>query len=283
MASNLRVDSIVPATGANVSIGTATGGVTIPGDLGIAGVLTYEDVTNVDSVGLITARTGIKVGPSAGVAATIFSDGSINTSGIVTAVSFTGSGANLTNLPAGNLSGTLPAISGANLTGIVSIPTGMIAPFAMSTPPTGWLECNGATISRSTYAALFAAISTTYGAGDGSSTFLLPDLRATFIRGFDNSRGVDSGRAFGSFQDQGLPAMKGDIADAHGFSRTQTNAVSGFTNVFEGVGTSSWRTSIHSSSGNYAEVRFDSTRIIPDASAGGLRPKNLALMYMIKI
>ena len=59
MASNLRVDSIVPATGAKVSIGTATGGVTIPGDLGIAGVLTYEDVTNVDSVGVITARSGI--------------------------------------------------------------------------------------------------------------------------------------------------------------------------------------------------------------------------------
>ena len=55
MASNLRVDSIVPATGTNVSIGTATGGVSIPG------VLTYEDVTNVDSVGVITARSGINI------------------------------------------------------------------------------------------------------------------------------------------------------------------------------------------------------------------------------
>ena len=257
MASNLRVDSIVPATGSSVSIGTATGGVNIPG------VLTYEDVTNVDSVGVVTARAGIKIGPSAGVAATIFADGSINTSGIITATTFHG--------------------SGANLTGVVSIPTGMIAPFAMSSPPTGWLECNGATISRSTYATLFAAIGTTYGAGDGSSTFVLPDLRATFIRGFDNSRGIDTGRTFGSFQDQGIPAMKGDIHDAHGFSRTQTNAVSGFTNVFEGIGSSSWRTSIESSSGQYAEVRFDSTRIVPDAPHGGVRPRNLALMYMIKI
>ena len=55
MASNLRVDSIVPATGTNVAIGTAGGGVNIPG------VLTYEDVTNVDSVGVITARSGIDV------------------------------------------------------------------------------------------------------------------------------------------------------------------------------------------------------------------------------
>ena len=60
MASNLRVDSIVPSTSGNVSIGTATGGVTIPGDLGVAGTLTYEDVTNIDSVGLITARIGIR-------------------------------------------------------------------------------------------------------------------------------------------------------------------------------------------------------------------------------
>ena len=56
MASNLRVDSIVPATGSSVAIGTATGGVNIPG------VLTYEDVTNVDSVGVITARSGIRIG-----------------------------------------------------------------------------------------------------------------------------------------------------------------------------------------------------------------------------
>ena len=61
MASNLRVDSIVPATGSSVSIGTATGGVSIPGNLGVGGTLTYEDVTNVDSVGVITARSGIDV------------------------------------------------------------------------------------------------------------------------------------------------------------------------------------------------------------------------------
>ena len=75
MASNLRVDSIVPATGSSVSIGTATGGVNIPG------VLTYEDVTNVDSIGIITARGGIRigggttVGPSSGIV-TYFGDGS---------------------------------------------------------------------------------------------------------------------------------------------------------------------------------------------------------------
>ena len=103
MASNLRVDSIVPATGGNVSIGTATGGVTIPGDLGIAGVLTYEDVTNIDSVGVITARSGVNVSGGevkVGTAVTV-SSGGVITSGIVTATSFSGSGANLTGISVG--------------------------------------------------------------------------------------------------------------------------------------------------------------------------------------
>ena len=82
MASNLRVDSIVPSSSGNVSIGTATGGVTIPGDLGIAGVLTYEDVTNVDSIGVITARDGIRC------------------TGIVTATAFHGDGSALTGVGA---------------------------------------------------------------------------------------------------------------------------------------------------------------------------------------
>ena len=55
-------------------------------------------------------------------------------------------------------------------------------------------------VSRTTYADLFAACGTAYGAGDGSTTFALPDLRGEFIRGFDDGRGVDSGRVFGSAQ-----------------------------------------------------------------------------------
>ena len=132
--------------------------ITVPRDgtfsrnVSIAGTLTYEDVTNVDSIGLVTARNGIEVGASPGVAASISVDGNAIFSGITTiggnvkvgtgitlspdgdafftgvttATTFvgnltgnpTGSGANLTNLPAANLTGTLPAIDGSNLTGI---------------------------------------------------------------------------------------------------------------------------------------------------------------------
>ena len=79
-------------------------------------------------------------------------------------------------------------------------PAGAVMPFAQSSAPTGWLKCNGAAVSRTTYATLFAAIGTTYGAGDGSTTFNLPELRGEFIRGLDDSRGIDTARALGSAQ-----------------------------------------------------------------------------------
>ena len=124
--------------------------ITVPRDgtfsrnVSIAGTLTYEDVTNVDSIGLVTARNGIEIGASPGVAASISVDGNAIFSGITTiggnvkvgtgvtlspdgdgfftgvttATTFSGSGANLTSLPAAQLTGTLPAIDGSNLTGI---------------------------------------------------------------------------------------------------------------------------------------------------------------------
>lgn len=87
-----------------------------------------------------------------------------------------------------------------------SPPIGSVSYFAGSTPPERWLECDGAAVSRVTYAALFAVISTTFGVGDGSTTFNLPDLRGEFVRGWDHSRGIDSDRALGDPQDEALQA-----------------------------------------------------------------------------
>ena len=86
-----------------------TGVGTFGGSVSVGGTLTYEDVTNIDSVGLITARNGIVVG--SGI--TLSKDGDVFFTGIAT-----GNGSGLTNLPAANLTGTLPAISGANLTNL---------------------------------------------------------------------------------------------------------------------------------------------------------------------
>lgn len=77
---------------------------------------------------------------------------------------------------------------------------GLVGTFAMATPPDGWLRANGAAVSRTVYAALFAKIGTLYGAGDGVNTFNLPDPRGKFIRVLDDGRGIDPGRALGSSQ-----------------------------------------------------------------------------------
>lgn len=79
-------------------------------------------------------------------------------------------------------------------------PPGMVIWFAGTATPTGWLYCNGEAVSRTTYAALFAAIGTTYGEGDASTTFNLPDLRGEFVRGLDDGAQVDVGRTLGSNQ-----------------------------------------------------------------------------------
>jgi microcystin-dependent protein len=81
---------------------------------------------------------------------------------------------------------------------------GAIGFYAGQTPPVGWLVADGAIVSRTGYAALFDVIGTTYGAGDGSTTFQLPDMRGMFARGWDaaggTSRNCDPGRVFGSTQ-----------------------------------------------------------------------------------
>lgn len=73
-------------------------------------------------------------------------------------------------------------------------PVGMLTPFAGADAPPGWLLCAGQAVSRTTYAALFAITSTTYGTGDGSTTFNLPDLRGRVVAALDNMGGTDAGR-----------------------------------------------------------------------------------------
>ena len=98
----------------------------------------------------------------------------------------------------------------------IDILVGMISPFGMSSVPTGWLACDGSAISRTTYADLFTAIGTTWGAGDGSSTFALPDLQGAFLRGTgthnthqdarENGSAHFAGLSVGSFQDDQFQA-----------------------------------------------------------------------------
>ena len=88
-------------------------------------------------------------------------------------------------------------------------PVGSVAFFAGVTAPAGWLIADGSGVSRTTYADLFNQIGTIYGSGNGSTTFNLPDLRGMFVRGWDDTRGCDPSRAFGSTQQDALQNITG--------------------------------------------------------------------------
>ncbi|EJF91330.1 tail fiber protein [Bartonella melophagi] len=83
---------------------------------------------------------------------------------------------------------------------VSSFPSGFIATFAMEKIPEGWLLCDGKAYLRKNYASLFVAIGETWGRGDGTTTFNIPDLRGMFLRGLDSQRGIDKNRVLGSRQ-----------------------------------------------------------------------------------
>lgn len=145
-----------------------------------------------------------------------------------------------------------------------SVPPGAVFWFPTNTVPAGYLECNGAAVSRSTYAALNAvAAAISYGApfgvGDGSTTFNLPDLRGYFLRAWDDSAGVDPGRTIGSIQ--------ADAVIAHTHTINLNTGGQGATNA-----------------GNTAQQVGTNSTTNGQSPAGGTetRPKNVALMPVIK-
>lgn len=149
--------------------------------------------------------------------------------------------------------------------GIVT-PPGMVAHFARNTTPAGWLKANGATISRTTYVGLFAAIGTTFGAGDGLTTFNLPDLRGEFLRGWDDGRSIDSSRIFGSSQSGQLEGHY------HGLQKIA------FHNASNDIGSDGYPMRYAAGDdGSYNNWETDSTY-----GGNETRPRNIALLACIK-
>lgn len=140
------------------------------------------------------------------------------------------------------------------------VPAGKIDYFAFASVPSGYLAANGAAVSRTTYPTLFAAIGTTYGAGDGTTTFNVPELRGVFPRGWDDGRGVDPARALGSDQLDAFKAHTHIISEGSNVPQSGGMLTSGddFTNA----------------------VAFGQTT----TSTGGTetRPRNVALHACIK-
>jgi hypothetical protein len=151
-------------------------------------------------------------------------------------------------------------------------PPGAVMAFAMATAPDGWLECNGQAVSRSNYAALFAAIGTVYGAGDGSTTFKLPDYRGYFLRGIDGTAGNDP--------DKASRTNRGDGTAGNAVGTKQADAFKSHRHMW-----SEEVQAVGGSGNTAADVDWDPpTGLFPTTDTGGneTRPKNINVMYCIK-
>ena len=159
---------------------------------------------------------------------------------------------------------------------INATPAGAVMYFAMGEAPVGWLKANGAAVSRTTYAGLFAVLGTYYGAGDGSATFNLPDLRGEFIRSYDDGRGVDPGRRNGSWQGDAIRNITGACSGAMGV------VFDGFAGAFFDDGTRDATVATSTTKVTYNDdFCFDASRVVPTANEN--RPRNIALLACIKV
>jgi microcystin-dependent protein len=171
----------------------------------------------------------------------------------------------------------------------VQFPPGTVISFAGSTAPEGWMLCDGAAISRTDYAGLFAAIGTLWGVGDGLNTFNLPDLEGRFLRGADNGAAVDpdagtrvplgSGVAngVGSLQDDAIRNITGNFNESP-TTATYFNSAGAFT-ISNGV------TSIQpgTSGRTWASGRVNFSAANSVTTAADNRPANCSINYIIKL
>lgn len=145
------------------------------------------------------------------------------------------------------------------------LPVGVPVPWPSVTPPTGWLKCNGAAFSAEEYPELAKAYPTNK----------LPDLRGEFIRGWDDGRGVDSGRGILTAQSHGMPSISGTFNGL--FAVKQTNGLGGVS-VAKSKNAETLSTS--SGSGSVFDYTFNvsgSTPVSPE-----LRPRNIAFNYIVR-
>ena len=179
------------------------------------------------------------------------------------------------------------AVTSLKLAPVERVPVGCIMPFAGVTAPTGYLLCQGQAVSRTTYAALFAALASTYGAGDGTTTFNLPDLRGVFMSGAGTQTisGITYTRTLGSKQ--------ADQFQSHVHPQTAANGGTYLPLYSQAGGGGSASLNITSGAGNVAAgylmtwpPRLDPYNL--DGAMGTPRagtqthPANLALNYLIK-
>jgi microcystin-dependent protein len=244
-----------------VATGTFTGNQTFNGTATFTSTVTVPDASFTNAKLATVATATIKGRVTAGTGAVEDLTGTQATTLLSAVVGDSGSGGTkgLVPAPAAGDAAAARFLSAAG-TFAAAVPVGSVMMYAKLGVPTGWLECSGAAVSRTTYAELFAEIGTVFGVGDGSTTFNLPNMRGEFARGWDNGRGIDPARAFGS-------AQAGAI-EAHVHSVTPPSATDDTGSGLTTTGTGGAET------------------ITPynTASTGGTetRPRNIALIFIIK-
>jgi len=198
-----------------------------------------------------------------------------------------------------NVTFTLPGADGTNgqilqtngsgvlsFASVQGVPAGSVFCMAVATVPSGYLECNGAAISRTTFSALFAVIGTQYGAGNGSSTFNLPDLRGEFVRGFDNGKGTDNGRSIGSSQsDQNknhTHTFSGSGSASHSHNIVCGGDQDDNTGAFDDFTSAASDTTNRSTDNATVSITISGNTGSATNSGTEVRPRNVAMMYIIK-
>jgi len=216
---------------------TSTSATTITVNTGLFAAGDTVQITNLGSgVSTITAGTAT-VNTSASLALAQYESGTLDFTSTSAAIFIKGAGAAATG-------GT---------------PAGTVIFYGKNSAPTGYLKANGAAVSRSTYSDLFTVISTTFGVGDGSTTFNVPDMRGYFARGWVDDGTIDSGRSFGSTQV--ASALAYNRSGASNFPLSGGSDFDSTSNASGGSGTS----------GNIETLQF-----------GRVRPYNVALLACIK-
>lgn len=244
-----------------VATGTFTGNQTFNGTATFTSTVTVPDAsfTNAKLASMATATIKGRVTAGTGAPEDLTATQATTILNAVVGDSGSGGTKGLVPAPAAGDAAAAKFLSAAGVWA-AAVPVGSVTMYAANTAPAGWLECNAAAVSRTTYAGLFAAIGTVFGTGDGSTTFNLPDMRGEFARGWDNGRGIDPARAFGSAQ--------ADDFEAHVHSVTPPAAADDTSSGLTTTGTGGAET------------------ITPynTASTGGseTRPRNIALMFIIK-
>lgn len=171
-------------------------------------------------------------------------------------------------------------------TGAPASPTGSVTDFAGSTAPSGWLLCDGSAVSRATYSALFSTIGTTYGSGDGSTTFNVPDLRGRILAGLDNMGGSSADRITDSQADTlggtdgsetGTGSVSGSVSGTTGATTLTESQIPSHTHVQQAEGsTSNIDTAAVSGGGAFSSVTgitgtnsVGGTQITTESTGGG--------------